>query len=253
MAGNLGEETLRIAGSVVVTNDDGIEADGLQHLVAALEPHVEGAFYVVAPSKCYSGCSQQVSMSHGIAVERMGERHFAVDGSPADCARLALTHLVPDCRLLISGINHGGNMGHDILLSGTVGAARESAVMGVSAVALSQYFQGQRDVDWSASAALALVALSTIMEEPAGDEAALWNVNLPHRPKGTEGIPEIIFSHPCTAALPVAYAASDQVYTYDGARYHERLQAPGTDVSVCFGGGISISRLAVGPMSYRAG
>lgn len=251
MAENVGEEALRIAGPVVVTNDDGIEADGLQHLVTALEAQVDGGVYVVAPSKCYSGCSQQVSMSHGIAVERVGERHFAVHGSPADCARLALTHLVPDCRLLLSGINHGGNMGHDILLSGTVGAARESAVMGVPSVALSQYFQGQRHMDWSASAQLAMVALATILREPTGEEVALWNVNLPHRPQGSEGRPEIVFSHPCTASLPVAYGVADDVYTYDGARYHERLQAPGTDVSACFGGDVSVSRLAVGPMPYH--
>lgn len=250
MAENAGLLAPPISGPVVVTNDDGVDADGLKHLASALEALVDGDVYIVAPSKCYSGCSQQVSMSQGIAVAPLGERHFAVDGSPADCARLALTHLVPNCRLLLSGINHGGNMGHDILLSGTVGAARESAIMGVPSVALSQYFQGQRDVNWSVSAAWAMRALAVILQEFTGEEGALWNVNLPHRPPGSEEVPEILFTQPCTAALPVAYGERDGVYTYDGARYHERLQAPGTDVSACFGGDISVSRLAVGPTPY---
>lgn len=230
---------------IVLTNDDGIEAEGLRALEAALAPHVEGQLYTVAPGRCYSGCSQQVTMNTPIPVAHVGERRYAVDGSPADCVRLALKELVPDCKLVLSGINHGGNMGHDILLSGTVGAAREGAVLGVRAIALSQYFHGRAAVDWAEAATRVLQALAAI--EAQGDESTLlWNVNLPNVDlPGTETA--ISFCRPCVEPLPIAYTRSNGAYAYDGARYHDRTRVPGTDVAACFGGSIAISRLAVGP------
>ncbi len=233
---------------VVLTNDDGIDAAGLSALAKALTPLIDGTLYVVAPSKGYSGCSQQVTMDSPLSVASLGNNRFAVDGSPADCVRLALTHLAPSCGLVLSGINHGGNMGHDILLSGTVGAARESAMLGVSAIALSQYFHGRAESNnWSVSVEKALVALRAIGSQGVGD-GALWNINLPHGAQ-PEGGSDVVFCTPCTATLPVAYTRVGDVFQYDGSRYHERAQLPGTDVSACFGGAIAISRLAVGPRS----
>lgn len=236
---------------VVLTNDDGIDAAGLCALADALKPAIDGTLYVVAPSKGYSGCSQQVTMHSALSVTSLGDHRFAVTGSPADCVRLALMHLAPSCGLVLSGINHGGNLGHDILLSGTVGAARESAMLGVSAIALSQYFQGREEQnDWATSVEKALRALHAIAERGIGD-GALWNVNLPH---GAHPASEtaIRYCAPCTAPLPVAYHHADGHFTYDGSRYHHRLQDPDTDVSACFGGAIAISRLAVGPCTYES-
>ncbi len=239
---------MRIKTSVVLTNDDGIEADGLNFLATALEPLIDGELYVIAPDQGYSGCSQQVTMNAPIPVTSVGPNRYAVSGSPADCVRLALTSLAPSCGLVISGINHGGNMGHDILLSGTVGAARESAMMGVTSIALSQYFHGEPLVDWGASVNKALQALDAIMALEVSD-VTLWNVNLPHGPSKGE-IP-LNFCRPCGAALPVVYQEKDGSYVYDGSRYHDRVQQPGTDVTACFNGAIAISRLAVAAISIN--
>jgi len=230
---------------IVLTNDDGIEAAGLNHLAAALQPLAGGDLYVVAPDRCYSACSQQVTMRGPIAVTPAGPRRYAIGGSPADCVRLALTHLVPRCGLVISGINHGGNMGHDIMLSGTVGAAREGAILGTPAIAISQYFHGQPEVDWEQAAARAVRAIAALGAFSPREEgpAPLWNINLPHVGDSPDETP-ITFCEPCTAALPVAYTERDGHFTYDGSRYHSRVQTPGTDVSACFGGAIAISRLA---------
>ncbi|MBX3176616.1 MAG: 5'/3'-nucleotidase SurE [Candidatus Hydrogenedentes bacterium] len=229
---------------IVITNDDGIDAAGLRALAGAVEAACGAEVYIVAPDRGYSGCSQQVTMHAPIPVTERGPREFAIGGTPADCARLAITTLAPNCRLILSGINHGGNMGHDILLSGTVGAAREAACLGVSAVAFSQYLRGGREVDWPRTARWAVAVLGTLPLDNSGP-AQLWNVNFPFRDGADGALPPVARCEPCPRPLPVAYAFSEGACTYDGSRYHERAQEEGTDVSACFGGSIAVSRLPV--------
>jgi 5'-nucleotidase len=231
---------------IVLTNDDGIDAPGLQSLAGAVRAAAGGPVYIVAPDRGYSGCSQQVTMNEPIAVAQRSPFDFAVDGSPADCVRLAITTLVPGCRLVLSGINHGGNLGHDILLSGTVGAAREAALLGVSAIAFSHYLRGGLPVDWPVAAAWAVTVLDALPD--AGDGvASLWNINFPHRDPGDATVPPIIECSPCARPLPVSYTLVDGAYHYDGGKYHQRAQEQGTDVHTCFGGAIAVSRLPIAP------
>lgn len=227
---------------IVLTNDDGIDAAGLQALAAALEMALGAAPYVVAPDRCYSGASQQVTMSTPISVEQRGPRTWAVGGSPADCARLAITDLAPGCRLVLAGINHGGNLGHDIYVSGTVGAAREAALLGVNAVAFSHYLRPGVEVDWTGAARWAMQVLESLPLK-SGTAAALWNVNFPHLDPPLEAMPPVHHCTPCSRSLPIGYTYREGVYHYDGGRYHTRAQDEGTDVAVCFGGGIAVSPL----------
>lgn len=232
--------------ALILTNDDGFDAPGLQHLAAALEPLVKGNVYIVAPDRCYSGGSQQVTMSEPITVAQRGPRQWAVSGSPADCARLALTCLVPDCAVVVSGINHGGNLGHDIFLSGTVGAAREAALLGATAIAVSHYLRPGMALDWPRAARWTAAVLEAILDgNHRGGE--LWNVNLPHHEPGDIPMPRVINGIPCRKPLPIAYTRTGDTYCYDGRRYHERACDTGTDVSICFGGSIAVSRLGVTP------
>jgi len=227
---------------ILLTNDDGFDAAGMQALAAALEAKTGEAPYIVAPNRCYSGASQQVTMSAPIQVERRGPRAWSIDAAPADCARIGITQLAPDCRLVLSGINHGGNLGHDIYVSGTVGAAREAALLGVNAVAVSHYFRPGVAVDWARAADWAMAALATLSWETE-DNACLWNINLPHFEGALDATPPIQRCSPCNRALPIAYTLKDGAYFYDGSRYHTRSQEPGTDVAVCFGGSIAVSAL----------
>jgi len=231
---------------IILTNDDGFDAPGLQCLAQALESRFGDLLHIVAPDRCYSGGSQQVTMSQPIPVVSRGPRRWAVGGSPADCARLALTTLAPECALLIAGINHGGNLGHDIFLSGTVGAAREAALLGATAVAISHYLRPGILLDWPRAARWAEQALEEILQGGAcGGE--LWNINLPHHAPGEMPMPPVVHCTPCPRPLPISYALQDGAYHYDGSRYHQRACDAGTDVAVCFSGSIAVSRLWMPP------
>ena len=121
---------------LLCTNDDGILAFGLDCLVRAVEPL--GEVTVVAPDREQSGTSHALTMQHPLRVKNRGPRRYQVDGTPTDCVMLALQALMPEPPdFVLSGINHGQNMGEDVLYSGTVAAAMEGLVLGVPSIALS--------------------------------------------------------------------------------------------------------------------
>jgi 5'-nucleotidase len=121
---------------LLLTNDDGIHSDGIQALIRGLEGAHE--VWVVAPSVEASGGSHSITLHDVLKIRRLSDRRFSCRGTPADCVMVALLGLVPaDIDLVISGINHGPNLGTDILYSGTAAGARQGALMGVPSVALS--------------------------------------------------------------------------------------------------------------------
>lgn len=129
---------------ILITNDDGISAPGLQvaETVATEIAGPNGEVWVVAPAFEQSGVSHCVSYIRPMRLERLEERRFAVEGSPADCVLAAvgsiLSEAPPD--LVISGVNRGHNVADDTLYSGTIGGAMEGALHGFKSVALSQYY-----------------------------------------------------------------------------------------------------------------
>jgi 5'-nucleotidase len=121
---------------LLVTNDDGILAQGLECLVAAAEPL--GEVTVVAPDREQSATSHSLTLHHPLRPLKRGERRWQVDGTPTDCVMLAVEALMPQKPdWVFSGINHGQNMGEDVLYSGTVAAAMEGLSLGVPAIAIS--------------------------------------------------------------------------------------------------------------------
>jgi len=121
---------------ILVTNDDGYLAEGLRTLVDAVREL--GEVSVVAPDREQSATSHSLTLHNPLRVSARGEGVYAVDGTPTDCVILALGELLdgrPD--VVLSGINHGQNLGDDVLYSGTVAAAMEATILGVPAVALS--------------------------------------------------------------------------------------------------------------------
>src|ERR671920_1691729 len=118
------------------TNDDGILAHGLECLVRAAEPL--GDVTVVAPDREQSATSHSLTLHHPVRAVPRGERRYQVDGTPTDCVMLAVEALMPDRPdFVLSGINHGQNMGEDVLYSGTVAAAMEGLSLGIPAIAVS--------------------------------------------------------------------------------------------------------------------
>lgn len=123
---------------ILLTNDDGYSSEGIQILADSLEPL--GEVWVVAPRAEQSAVSHALTLDRPLHIEPLGERRFAVDGTPTDCVALGFASLMGDSApdLVVSGINFGGNMGVDVHYSGTVSAAFEGVILGCPALAVSQ-------------------------------------------------------------------------------------------------------------------
>lgn len=186
---------------VLLTNDDGIQANGLQALRRALLHVPEIDLVTIAPDGNRSAIGRGITTRAPLAVERVdfedGTHGFQTDGTPVDCVRLAGLGLVDGWHpeLVIAGINHGANLGDDVTYSGTVAAAMEGLVLGLSAVAVSQQFRrgdttwasGDEDFDFTHSAAFAARLVEEIEDVPL-PAGVLINVNVPGggRPEGVE-------------------------------------------------------------------
>jgi 5'-nucleotidase len=224
---------------VVLTNDDGIEAPGL----AALERAAAGlgaTLVVVAPEECHSGCGHRVTTNRPIRVDDVAPGRFRVAGTPADCVRIALARLVPDATLVIAGINAGGNLGADIHHSGTVAAAREAALHGLPAVAASQYHRRGTSIEWDRSARWVAEVLATVLGRATG-RGEFWNVNLPDLPAGAVD-PGVVECAVDGSPFALDYRLTDDGWAYESS-YHDRPRITGSDVDVCFGGQIAVSRV----------
>ncbi|HET9424670.1 MAG TPA: 5'/3'-nucleotidase SurE [Gemmatimonadaceae bacterium] len=167
----------------LATNDDGILAHGLECLVAAAEPL--GEVTVVAPDREQSATSHSLTLHHPLRPVQRGERRWQVDGTPTDCVMLAVEALMPEKPdWVLSGINHGQNMGEDVLYSGTVAAAMEGLSLGVPAIAIS--FAGgdlRADVTRLRDQVATLTkVLSHIVALPSFPVNTLLNINLPPVP-----------------------------------------------------------------------
>ncbi|MBE9156351.1 5'/3'-nucleotidase SurE [Nodosilinea sp. LEGE 06152] len=223
----------------ILTNDDGIDAPGIAALREALRGYPT---CVVAPDRHLSGCSHQMNRGGPIAITQREENAFAIGGTPADCARVGVSHLCPNATWVLSGINAGGNMGADIHVSGTVAAVREAALLRVPGIAVSHYIQNRRPVDWAMAARLTAQVLETLMAE-ALPQGCFWNVNLPHLQPGDPD-PEIVFCTTCTQPLPIEFKVEEGQFYYVGD-YGKRRRDPDSDVAVCFGGNIAVTKICL--------
>ena len=241
---------------ILICNDDGLDAPGLEALYRACRPL--GRVSVVAPAAEQSTMSHTVSLRRPITVHRV--RHdvfgpcFAVDGSPADCVRLGVVELLDEAvSFVASGINRGANLGVDTYYSGTVAGAREAAILGLPAVAVSQYVHRGIPVDWERAIALATPLLQQLVEdrEAPGGAAPLrwWNVNLPAPVPGRSAVAVRTVPH-STDPMVMEYARkggqddSSLQYEYTGP-YAKRTARENTDVSVVFGGDVAITPIAL--------
>lgn len=222
--------------TIILTNDDGIDAPGIR----ALQKAINGKGVIVAPQIEWSGCGHRVTTTKPIQVQRRSELEYAIAGTPADCIRLAITHICQDVKWVLSGINAGGNMGVDVYISGTVAAVREAAMLGVPGIAVSHWIRRPLIVDWDVAARCTANVLADLLTRPI-EPGTFWNVNLPHLEPGSAD-PEVVFCEPCTKPLPVNYRVEGDEYYYVG-EYGKRDRTPGTDVDVCFSGKIAVTQL----------
>jgi 5'-nucleotidase len=222
----------------LVTNDDGIEAEGLEVLLAVARQL--GDALVVAPAEPQSGCSHQVTTNRPVKVEARGDGHFAIFGTPADCVRVGLGQLVTDATWVLSGINHGGNLGADVHYSGTVAAVCEAVLHGWPGIAVSHFRRRGQEFDWSRAARLLLPLLRELLNRPS-ERGAFWNINLPH-PADQGPEPQVVFCPLDPSPLPLDYVHEAGEYQY-AVDYFNRPRVDGCDVDVCFGGKIAVTHV----------
>lgn len=222
----------------LLTNDDGIDASGLAALERAVSERRDlETTTTVAPAEHHSGCGHQTTTSRALRTESRAERRFALDGTPADCARIGLLHVAGDVDWVLSGINEGGNLGVDVFMSGTVAAVREAALLGKPGIAFSQYRKNGK-ADWDCAARWTARVLDHLLDRPL-EPGAFWNVNFPDPTDAVED-PEIVECPLDPHPLPVRFEDHEGGYIYRGA-YHERARRTGGDVDVCFAGNIAVT------------
>jgi 5'-nucleotidase len=223
----------------MITNDDGYDAPG----ILTLREAVGDDSVIVAPLEHQSGCSHRVSFwGEEIEVIGKGNDVHAVTGTTADCTRVGLTHLVEDVDWVLSGVNLGGNLGHDIYMSGTVAGVREAAFQGKPGIAFSHFVRNRNPLDWERAGRWTRRVLDELLGKPI-EPGEFWNVNFPHLEDGTDE-PSLKYCEPCKQSLPIAYRVSGNRFTYSGV-YAERARDAGKDVEVCFSGDIAISKLRI--------
>ena len=221
----------------LLTNDDGIDAPGLEALVLAARSL--GDPIVVAPAGPQSGVSHAVTWHEGVRIEPRGDKRFAIHGTPADCTRLGLLHVVPDAKWILSGINHGANLGADVYYSGTVAAVREAVLHGWPGIAVSHYRKAGVEFDWQRAADWLTPVLVDLFARPI-EPGYFYNINLPVLPPDAAD-PEVVWCELDPNPLPLNYRHEEESGLYYAGDYNLRKRAPGADVAICFGGRIAVT------------
>jgi 5'-nucleotidase len=221
---------------LLLTNDDGYFAPGL----AALEDAARafGEVVIVAPEVEQSYMGHRVTTGSPLKATPYAPGRWHVNGTPADCVRVALRALDLRPTWVLSGINRGGNLGVDVYTSGTVAAAREAAILGIPAIAISQYVKATRPLNWGESKELTRQVLARLLQA-ASIAGNLWNVNLPHASRG-----EIVECPLDPSPQDVRFELEGESIRYAG-RYAERPRLDGYDIAQCFGGAITVTRLPI--------
>lgn len=224
---------------ILLTNDDGYQAEGLR--AAAEELADFATVSIVAPSREQSGTAQSLTLRQPIVCNQIGEREWAIDGTPADCVIVALHKLLPEKPdLLISGINHGGNLGENAYYSGTVGAAREGALHHVPSIAVSLCAK-KENAKFGNSARVARAAAEIVLKEGLPDQVLL-NVNVPEPWKG-----EVKFTRQSRKItrnqLSEGKDPRGRSYFWLFEQRIDKDVAPDTDYAAIFAGAVSITPL----------
>jgi 5'-nucleotidase len=175
---------------ILLTNDDGIHAEGLA-VLERIARTISDDVWVVAPETDQSGYAHSLSISEPLRLRKIGEKHFAIRGTPTDCVIMGVRNLLPEAPdLILSGVNSGSNVADDVTYSGTVAGAMEGTLLGIRSIAMSQAYNivdGARDVPWQTVEALgpALLEKLVAIDLPKG---TFLNVNFPNcAPEAVEG------------------------------------------------------------------
>ncbi|WP_171129825.1 MULTISPECIES: 5'/3'-nucleotidase SurE [unclassified Ruegeria] len=248
---------------ILLTNDDGINAPGLEVLeaIAAELAGPDGELWVVAPAFEQSGVGHCISYTRPMMMTQLGERRFATEGSPADCVLAGLHEVLKDVPpdLVLSGVNRGNNSAENTLYSGTIGGALEAALQGLPAIALSQYF-GPRNLGledpfeaaarYGADLVRRILAATPVEDR---DYRLFYNVNFPPVPAaevlGTKVAPQG-FRRDTHFSVEPHSSPSGRKFLWIKGGYQHNPTAPGTDAAVNLEGYISVTPMRADLTAY---
>jgi len=228
---------------ILVSNDDGYFAPGIEILAQTLS-HVAD-ITVVAPERDRSGASNSLTLDRPLFLRRAPNGFYFVNGTPTDCVHLAVTgmlDIVPD--MVVSGINHGANMGDDTIYSGTVAAATEGYLLGIPSLALSLTSKAAAHLDSAAQIALDVVQRFQRQSFP---EPVLLNINVPDRPlseiRGSR-VTRLGKRHKAEGVVKTVNPRNETVY-WVGAAGGAQDAGAGTDFHAVDNGFVSITPLQI--------
>jgi 5'-nucleotidase len=225
---------------ILLTNDDGVHAEGLRVARAILQPF--GEVVTIAPDREMSGASHALTINHPLRVTPVGPQTFVVNGTPTDCVNLAINRVLEEKPALVfSGINRGSNIGYDLTYSGTVSAAFEGRLHGVTAVAASIVAAG--DLEHPRVAKTVAEVVARVLD--SGPEPMLLNLNMPAGEfhgvrltvQGDGGYR--------TEVIEKKDPRGNSYYWIGGAHAHDREQRPQSDIGALREGYVSITPLGI--------
>ena len=233
---------------ILLTNDDGIHAPGLE-VLEAIARQFSDDVWIVAPAEEQSGAGHSLTLSRPVRLRQHGPRRFAVSGTPTDAVMMALRKVLPGKPdLLLSGVNRGANLGDDVTYSGTVSAAIEGALAGIRSIGLSQVYEkeGMGDsVPFAAAAAWGAKVIAPLLETPFAPRT-LVNVNFPPlAPDAVKGIRVVRQGFHDYARGSVVEGTDPRGYQYYWFGLHGIEHTPGhaTDLEAIQDGYVSVTPL----------
>ena len=233
---------------ILLTNDDGIDAPGLQTL-REIAAQLSDDVWVVAPETNQSGASHSLSMREPLRLRRLDERTFAVRGTPTDSVIMGVRHIIKDKLpdLVLSGVNRGANMAEDVTYSGTIAGAFEGTILGVRSIALSQAFGfgSGKSVRWATAVAHAPALIRKLLSVE-WMPSSLMNVNFPDRdPDGIAGTMVTVQGRRDPGLLQIEERHDTWGNPYYWLAFERRRSsaAEGTDLAAIYTGYISVTPL----------
>ena len=231
---------------ILVTNDDGIHADGLA-VLEEIARSMSGDVWVVAPESEQSGASHSLTLSVPLRLRQIEEKRFAVSGTPTDCVLMAVSKVMPQAPdLVLSGVNRGQNIADDVTYSGTIAAAMEGCALGIASIAVSQCYGFANDkVSFEVARRYGPGVIAGLAGVNLGPGAFL-NVNFPDcDPGGVKGV-EVTRQgkrDQNNFRLDERVDARGNTYFWFGFRRERSNPAPGTDLWAVYNNAISVTPL----------
>jgi 5'-nucleotidase len=239
--------TLKANPRILLSNDDGIAAHGLE-VLERIARQLSDDIWVVAPTVERSGAGHSLTIHEPLRPIKIAERRYAVSGTPTDCVMVAINHIMegnqPD--LVLSGVNHGGNLGEDVHYSGTVAAAMEGVLLGVPSIALSQVWDHEKDIHWDTAEKFGAEVIRKVCTVNWGKKV-LISINFPDvAPEGVKGVvPATQGSHKLGDNLVLRHDPRGRPYLWIGSKRISDLSGVGTDLKATGDGFISVTPLNV--------